>query len=518
MAGKFLLVSIESEAERSAFNVAFSTSAHRPVYSLSDQDLLLRLTEIRPDLVVLPISQNQDLGPLTLQISALKKEPCGEDVPILLYQRGPKAPDDVRKILKAVGASAFLPWPPKEDIISKAVTVLVLDSSTDSHVSIPVLEEEATAEITVNQIQDNFIDPVLFAAAVGLDEHDDEMPTNPRQSLSEIEELEIKVEVQTAEADVAEDTAAKHLLSALPSIKELSPSAEEKLPVFSVPSDFENTPSIRQESLLAENVLRSDSSISLPEFLIEPELPNRDTGQSKVSETARKRIEEIELSNSKSEISISEIRSVPANPAPGNASELATRKGLDESRLGKRLIRRIEKTHDALESLTYYDLLGVDPSVTDRVLRDAYFGLSLEFHPDRFFLMTSGSLKEKIYVIFRRINEAYSVLSDATLRSDYDQSLLAKKQGVDTINSSAPPPGKRDAAERQSDPAFVSNESSNPQTFLEKAQKAFQERDYDGARLYLRFAAKLEPENSAIREALNKVESRLPPLNPTMRW
>ena len=262
MARKFLLVSIESEAERSAFNLAFSATAHRPVYTLSDQDLLLRLTEIRPDLVVLPISNNQDLSPLTLQISALKKEPCGEDVPILLYQRGPKAPDDVKKILKAVGASAFLPWPPKADIISKAVTVLALDSSTDSHVSIPVLEEEATAEITVNQIQDNFIDPVLFAAAVGLDEHDDEMPTNPRQSLSEIEELEIKVEVQTAEADVAEDTAAKHLLSALPSIKELSPSAEEQLPVFSVPSDFENTPSIRQESLLAENVLRSDSSIS----------------------------------------------------------------------------------------------------------------------------------------------------------------------------------------------------------------------------------------------------------------
>ena len=73
MAGKFLLVSIESEAERSAFNLAFSVTAHRPVYTLSDQDLLLRLTEIRPDLVVLPISHNQDLSPLTLQISALKK-------------------------------------------------------------------------------------------------------------------------------------------------------------------------------------------------------------------------------------------------------------------------------------------------------------------------------------------------------------------------------------------------------------------------------------------------------------
>ena len=103
------------------------------------------------------------------------------------------------------------------------------------------------------------------------------------------------------------------------------------------------------------------------------------------------------------------------------------------------------------------------------------------------------------------------MLSDATLRSDYDQSLLAKKQGVDTINSPAPPPRKSDVAERQSDPGSVSNESSNAQTFLEKAQKAFQERDYDGARLYLRFALKLEPENSAIREALHKVESRLRP-------
>jgi len=519
VAGKFLLVSIESEAERFAFNSAFSVTAHRPVYSLSDQDLLLRLTEIRPDIIVLPICQNQDLGPLTRQISALKKEPCGEDVPILLYQRGPKSPDNVKKILNDVGASAFLSWPPKEDMISKAVTVLALDSSTDSHVSIPALEEEATAEITVNQIQDNFIDPVLFAAAVGLDEHDDEMPTNPRQSLSEIDELNSKVEVQTAEADVDEDTAAKHLLSAMPSTKELSLSLEEQLPVFRAPSNFENTPSIRQESLLAENDLRSDSSISVPEFLIEPELPNpSNSGQPKVSETARKRIEEIELSNSKSEISISEIRAAPANPATANASELPTRKGLDESRLGKRLIRRIKKTHDALDSLTYYDLLGVDPSVTGRVLRDAYFGLSLEFHPDRFFLMTSGSLKEKIYVIFRRINEAYSVLSDAALRSDYDQSLLAKKQGVEVITSSEPSRGKSETAERRNGAASGLNESSNAQTFLERAQKAFQERDYDGARLYLRFALRVDPENGAIREALNKVESRLPHLTPTMRW
>ena len=518
MTGKFLLVSIESEAERSAFNLAISVTAHRPVYSLSDKDLHMRLAEVRPDMIVLPIRHKQDLNLLREQVALLRNEPCGENIPIVLYQRGSKAPSRIKEVLNTVGASAFLPWPPRKDVLSKAVNVLTHEASTDSQMSMPVIEEEATAEITINQPEENFIDPLLFAAAGALDEDDDEMPTNPRQPLSEIDELDVRVEVQPTKEDVVEQTASKPLLSALPSVAELSPSIEEQLPVFRAPSGLEDTPSIRQESLLADNASQSDSSVSIPEFLIEPELPNRNTGQSNISETARKRIEEIEISSSHSDISISEIRAEPASPSTGHAGEVASRKGLDESRLGKRLIRRIKKTHAALETLTYYELLGVDSAVTDRVLRDAYFGLSLEFHPDRFFLMTSGSLKEKIYVIFRRINEAYSVLSDATLRNKYDKAIEAGTTGQDVATLPDPASNSRDSIEGRSESRATSNGSSSAQAFLEKAQKAFQERDYDGARLYLRFALKLEPENNAISEALKKVESRLPHLNPTMRW
>ena len=168
----------------------------------------MRLAEVRPDLIALPVTRNHELSALTLQISTLKKEPCGEDVPVVLFQRGTKAPRDIKALLQKVGASAFLPWPPRHDVISKAVDVLTQEDSTDSQMSLPVIEEEATAEITINQAEDNFIDPILFAAAGGLDEDDDEMPTNPRQPLAELNELEMKVEVQPTKEDVVEQTAA----------------------------------------------------------------------------------------------------------------------------------------------------------------------------------------------------------------------------------------------------------------------------------------------------------------------
>ncbi len=63
----------------------------------------------------------------------------------------------------------------------------------------------------------------------------------------------------------------------------------------------------------------------------------------------------------------------------------------------------------------YYEVLGVQKNATADELKKAYRKLALKYHPDR--NKGNAEAEEK----FKEINEAYSVLSDETKRSQYDQ-------------------------------------------------------------------------------------------------
>ena len=63
----------------------------------------------------------------------------------------------------------------------------------------------------------------------------------------------------------------------------------------------------------------------------------------------------------------------------------------------------------------YYDVLGVPKSASEKDVRQAYRKLAREYHPD----VNSGDKASEDK--FKRINEAYSVLSDKEKRSKYDR-------------------------------------------------------------------------------------------------
>lgn len=76
--------------------------------------------------------------------------------------------------------------------------------------------------------------------------------------------------------------------------------------------------------------------------------------------------------------------------------------------------------------MNHYQVLGLTNNATDEEIKKAYRKLAMKHHPDR------NAGKKSSEEEFKKINEAYSILSDSYKRSEYDYTL----KGRSTFNQS----------------------------------------------------------------------------------
>jgi len=139
---------------------------------------------------------------------------------------------------------------------------------------------------------------------------------------------------------------------------------------------------------------------------------------------------------------------------------------------------RLEATNDP------YEILGVSPHATRDEVRDAYYRLAKDFHPDRH-LSATLETRRQVETIFARITEAYEAIRNAT----------DKASVLTPMPLSAVTPTPRGSASPASAPSVETTAERES-----RAEKAFQEarakianRDFAGAITLLREAVNLNP-------------------------
>jgi curved DNA-binding protein CbpA len=161
-----------------------------------------------------------------------------------------------------------------------------------------------------------------------------------------------------------------------------------------------------------------------------------------------------------------------------------------------------------LDQLTYYELFGVEDAASVDDVRTAFHRFCDTFHPDRHWARPQDE-RDALCSIFKRGTEAHLVLSDASLREQYDREVRARSSArpprISYSPRSRPPPSQAPGAFKLED--AVRSPSSRP--FARRADELIQAGDLRQAKLQLVMANHLEPQNEKLEAALRDVDEKL---------
>src|SRR5579859_3265828 len=97
---------------------------------------------------------------------------------------------------------------------------------------------------------------------------------------------------------------------------------------------------------------------------------------------------------------------------------------------------------DSLDAQSYYDLLRVPASAQAHDIKASYVRLAAQCHPDAH-RRSSPQERAAAGRVFKRIVEAYRVLSSADSRARYDRALSRGKLRIDPLAHDSAPPALR---------------------------------------------------------------------------
>jgi curved DNA-binding protein CbpA len=80
-------------------------------------------------------------------------------------------------------------------------------------------------------------------------------------------------------------------------------------------------------------------------------------------------------------------------------------------------------TYGGLRVRNHFEVLGIPRASNEAQVKEAYFRLAKQFHPDVHHDASLADLRDKLEAVFIRLGEAYEVLRNARSRASYEETL-----------------------------------------------------------------------------------------------
>lgn len=154
-----------------------------------------------------------------------------------------------------------------------------------------------------------------------------------------------------------------------------------------------------------------------------------------------------------------------------------------------------------IDELDYYQILKIDQMAFAEDIKRAYFEESRLYHPDKYY-NEPPEIQANINKIFKRICEAYKVLSDPEKKAIYTKLINGPERKKNLRFDLRLL--KQEEEEKEDE-----GQTQLGKKYYLMAKTAIQNRDYKGAKINLQLAIKMEPNNQTFQKKLQEVNDIL---------
>jgi curved DNA-binding protein CbpA len=109
--------------------------------------------------------------------------------------------------------------------------------------------------------------------------------------------------------------------------------------------------------------------------------------------------------------------------------------------------QEIMETYEGLRVRNHFEILGIARASNEAQVKEAYFRMAKQFHPDVHHDAALADLRDKLEAVFIRLGEAYEVLRNPRSRASYEETL-----GRSAPRPAAPGPPPPPVPEPKPDP------------------------------------------------------------------
>lgn len=158
-----------------------------------------------------------------------------------------------------------------------------------------------------------------------------------------------------------------------------------------------------------------------------------------------------------------------------------------------------------LDKLDYFEVLGVAREADMTEIKNQYHALQRAYHPDTFYQSPDTVLRQAVFLIAKRVAEAYVILRDNERRKKYAKDITGPDRDKKLRFTDETEAEVRKEKEQEL------GKTPQGRQLVQKALASLKKNDFAAAERDLKTALLFEKDNAGIKQRLLDVQAQLKP-------